>query len=269
MQTSSNKILWQICYFICYIVLGNFSKDEIADNISNLLRALMACSLIDDLNKETDVMKISTISLESLSIVSLLLVHFVSPDVMYNGLPWPEEEFSKVTIERDLHIRRLFTKLPVLWELTSFIASYRPVLCYCSVLLRALTATLLHQWNSVGCQSNTADTPNYKLLLETTIKVLDLMSAGQLLPPPLSNMRNVFQELKPHEIVQLLRDCLWNYIRDHVPSPALFSCDSSGLHWRDPTTARPPPLYSDSLRIIIQNNIDKLGDQYAQLFFNL
>lgn len=229
----------------------------------------MACSLIDDLNKETDVMKISTISLESLSIVSLLLVHFVSPDVMYNGLPWPEEEFSKVTIERDLHIRRLFTKLPVLWELTSFIASYRPVLCYCSVLLRALTATLLHQWNSVGCQSNTADTPNYKLLLETTIKVLDLMSAGQLLPPPLSNMRNVFQELKPHEIVQLLRDCLWNYIRDHVPSPALFSCDSSGLHWRDPTTARPPPLYSDSLRIIIQNNIDKLGDQYAQLFFNL
>lgn len=36
-------------------------------------------------------------SLESVTQVSLLLVQFVSPDVMYNGLPWPEEEFSKVS----------------------------------------------------------------------------------------------------------------------------------------------------------------------------
>lgn len=28
--------------------------------------------------------------------VSLLLVELVSPDVMYNGLPWPDEEFTKV-----------------------------------------------------------------------------------------------------------------------------------------------------------------------------
>lgn len=35
--------------------------------------------------------------LESVTQVSLLLVQFVSPDVMYNGLPWPEEEFSKVS----------------------------------------------------------------------------------------------------------------------------------------------------------------------------
>lgn len=30
--------------------------------------------------------------------VSLLLVELVSPDVMYNGLPWPDEEFTKVRI---------------------------------------------------------------------------------------------------------------------------------------------------------------------------
>lgn len=30
--------------------------------------------------------------------VSLLLVELVSPDVMYNGLPWPDEEFTKVIL---------------------------------------------------------------------------------------------------------------------------------------------------------------------------
>lgn len=39
------------------------------------------------------------VALESITQVSLLLVQFVSPDVMYNGLPWPEEEFSKVNMK--------------------------------------------------------------------------------------------------------------------------------------------------------------------------
>lgn len=245
-----------------------YSREEINENIEYFLRTIKACCMIPQRTYDPDSKK-SPISLESLTLVSLLLVQFVSPDVMYNGLPWPEEEFSKVTIERDLYIRRLFTKTPMLWDIMNFIAVYRPVLCYCSVLLRAITATLIHQWNNTGCQTNTVDSINYNSLLETTIKLIDLMSVGQLLPPPLANMRDVVPFLKPHEIVQLLRDCVWNYMRDHIPSPALFGCDITGLHWRDPTIARPPPLYSDSLRIIMQSNIEVLGDQYAQLFYNV
>lgn len=252
-----------------------YTKQQINLNTEHLLRAIKSCCIITQPQQQKktlydlESLKKSPVSLESLTLVSLLLVQFVSPDVMYNGLPWPEEEFTKVTIERDLYIRRLFTKTPVLWEIMNFIAVYRPVLCYCSVLLRAITATLLHQWNNTGCQTNTSDSPNYNVLMETTIKLIDLMSVGQLLPPPLSNMRDVIPLLKPHEIVQLLRDCVWNYMRDHIPSPALFGCDITGLHWRDPTIARPPPLYADTLRIIMQSNIEKLGDQYAQLFYNI
>jgi integrator complex subunit 5 len=36
------------------------------------------------------------VSLDAMTTVSLLLVELISPDVMYNGLPWPEEEFCKV-----------------------------------------------------------------------------------------------------------------------------------------------------------------------------
>lgn len=36
--------------------------------------------------------------LDGMTCVSLLLVELVSPDVMYNGLPWPDEDFTKVYI---------------------------------------------------------------------------------------------------------------------------------------------------------------------------
>jgi hypothetical protein len=39
------------------------------------------------------------VSLDSVTAVSLLLVELISPDVMYNGLPWPEEEFCKVHLQ--------------------------------------------------------------------------------------------------------------------------------------------------------------------------
>lgn len=72
----------------------------------------------------------------------------VSTDVMYNGLPFPDEEFTKVTMERDLLIRRAFLTSPILWALLGFIATHRPALCFSSVLLRALCATCLHQWRA-------------------------------------------------------------------------------------------------------------------------
>lgn len=46
-------------------------------------------------------------------------------------------------MERDLHICAKLKSMPVIWSLLQAIASYRPALCYCSVILRAVAATLL------------------------------------------------------------------------------------------------------------------------------
>ncbi|XP_031350418.1 integrator complex subunit 5 isoform X1 [Photinus pyralis] len=245
---------------------AELSKEAISDNTEQFLRTLKACCTVpvgDDDTAGVDV------SVDSLTSVSLLLVQFVSPDVMYNGLPWPEEEFCKVTIERDFYIRRLFNDTPLLWDLLTFVAMYRPTLCYCSVLLRAITATLIHQWNSIGDQTHLVDPSKYKAMLDTTTKVLDVMALGQLLPPPLSSIRDVIPYVKCSEIVQILRDCVWNYMRDNVPSPALFNCDSSGMVWRDPTTARPPEIYTTTLRIIMQQNIETVGHLYCHMFIKI
>ena len=32
--------------------------------------------------------------------LALQVIELVTPDVMYNGIPWPEEDFAKITVER-------------------------------------------------------------------------------------------------------------------------------------------------------------------------
>ncbi|KAF5299551.1 hypothetical protein FQA39_LY19184 [Lamprigera yunnana] len=230
-----------------------YLKETTTSNTEQFIRAIKSCCMYPTNDKNGD------ISLDSLTSVSLLLVQFVSPDVMYNGLPWPEEEFCK----------RLFNNTPLLWELLTLVAMHRPTLCYCSVLLRAITATLIHQWNSLGDQAKHSDPLKYFSMLDTTTKVLDIMALGQLLPPPLSEIRNIIPFLNCSEIVQVLRDCIWNYMRDHVPSPALFNCDPSGKYWRDPTLARPPDVYTTTLRIIMQQNIETVGHLYCHMFIKI
>ena len=52
------------------------------------------------------------ISAEVAKYMAVLLIEQVTPDIMYNGIPWPEEEFMKVTVERsEIIIKNLFSLL--------------------------------------------------------------------------------------------------------------------------------------------------------------
>lgn len=205
---------------------------------------------------------------EGATSVSLLLVELVSPDVMYNGLPWPDEDFTKqVSIERELYMRGALENCAVARAALRRAAAARPALCLASALLRATAATLLHRLRAyLDRHTQSAEMAKERAALT---ELLSTMTLGQLLPHPLSHMLELAPELTASEIVQVLRDCLWNYTRDHVPSPALFTCDSTGLHWRDPSTCKPPATYTDTLRLIIQKRISKLGHLYPIMFLNL
>ena len=61
---------------------------KVRQNSHLLVTSLEACTSSDSPQGTLD----AVISL------ALLLVELISPDVMYNGLPWPEEEFCKVII---------------------------------------------------------------------------------------------------------------------------------------------------------------------------
>lgn len=220
------------------------------------LAALAACCKSDD----------RTRSIDGYATVALLLVELVSTDVMYNGLPWPDEEqLNKVTMERDLQIRRTFRNAPILWAILGLVATHRPALCYTSVLLRALCASALYQWRSKSVdrfQKTAVDSE----LFEVTQRTLQIMSMGQLLPAPLNALHTLIEHLEPVEIAIVLKECVWNYMREHVPAPVLFGVDAAGLHWRDPVTARPPAHFVDPLRNIMQCKLPKLGAFYHHMF---
>lgn len=245
-------------------------------------------------------------AIDGFSTVSLLLVEMVSSDIMYNGLPWPDEEFTKVTMERDLQIRRTFKNAPILWPILSTIATHRPSLCFASVLLRGLCASVLHQWRSMSgnhhfCPPFWMKSDGLSLnlpvnqyqtvednreLFEVTQKLLQIMSMGQLLPPPLSNLHTVIEHFEPSEIALVLKECIWNYMKENVPSPVLYNVDSSGwfsshaeitneiirlfyhsgLHWRDSSACKPQTQFVDPLRNIILRKLPKLGTFYHHMF---
>ncbi|KAL0106307.1 hypothetical protein PUN28_016197 [Cardiocondyla obscurior] len=224
---------------------NSINKEIIALNKTLLIDVIKACCS----NQESDRYPIN---LDALTMVSLLLVELVSPDVMYNGLPWPDEEFTKVTIERDLQIRRKFKDVPLLWTLLELTAWYRPALAYCSVLLRGIAATVMANWNT-----------------EEGVSLVNIMALGQLLPPPLASIRDILPVLQSHQINTIMRECLWTYMRDNVPSPALFTRnEGANIAWRDIDMSTPDVRFTDTLRLVLLANIHTLGSLYSTLFYN-
>lgn len=67
---------------------SKLSPEKIKSNTQHLMSAIRSCCLSDSNN----------VSLDAVTNIALLLVQLISPDVMFNGLPWPEEDFCKVGI---------------------------------------------------------------------------------------------------------------------------------------------------------------------------
>ena len=176
--------------------------------------------------------------------IAFLLVEIISPDIMYNGFPWPDENI-KFTIERDLTIKKTFEDYPIAWELLELVASNRPSLCFCSVLVRALTASYISLW-STSAISKSSDSPKQ---LKATERLLEVMVTGQFLPQNLQVLPQMIRELAPHEVVAVLQD-VWNYMRDNTPSPNRLQ-DRSNQH--------ADPRAFDVCRRMILFHVETLG----------
>lgn len=61
----------------------------------------------------------------------------------------------------------------------------------------------------MGDQSKDSRNENYTSLLDTTIKVIDVMALGQLLPPPLCHIRDVLSSLRCFEVSLVGSDIKW------------------------------------------------------------
>ncbi len=205
-------------------------------------------------------------SKEACKQLALLLVEVVSPDVMYNGLPWPDEDFIKVTIERDLTISKRFEDHPVLWKILGGLAESRPALCYCSVLLRALMAVQMNHWQA-SVARRASDNPKQ---LETTQRVLELMSVGQFLPHPLDSVSDVLGHFHAFHAHCVLVD-IWNYMRDNVPTPVAFAAASGSGYkmFREFDHYTTYKQYCERLRLIMVQHLPRLSSEFKRFFVDV
>lgn len=194
--------------------------------------------------------------------LALMMVEIISPDIMYNGLPWPEEEFMKVTIERDLSITRLLTRHPVTWSLLSMLAQARPALCYCSVLVRAVVAVSISHWAS-HVTSRLSDHPAQ---VDITRRVLELMAVGQFLPPQLALVPQIMHIFDPFQLHCVLID-IWNFMKITVPGPSLFQIsEGSGDATRDFGPYKNYHGFCERLRVVVVKNIDTMAVIFKRYF---
>ncbi|KAI1898664.1 hypothetical protein AGOR_G00074710 [Albula goreensis] len=195
------------------------------------------------------------INAEAAKVVAVALVENVCPDVANGELAWPPEEHARTTVERDIHIRRCFEGNPVLFHLLSVVAAGRPALCYCSVVLRGLLATLLAHWES-SREPVALDSPWH---LQASCLLVSCMGEGQLLPPVLSNVHEIFPHLTPFE-VRLLLLAVWEYMRGNSPMPQKFTFSAEkGLFYRDFSRDGDLSRYLAPLYSVLHKNIDCLG----------
>ncbi|XP_023331257.1 integrator complex subunit 5 [Eurytemora carolleeae] len=146
-------------------------SSRISEEESSLLRQLVSgiiirlCESVG--SDDEDEKRMSQQSLDDgCKKLSLILVEIISPDIMYNGIPWPEEEFIKVTMERDLGISKMLTLNPLLWNLLELLALNKPALCYSSVIIRAAVSVCITHWQGSVCTRLT----NHPLQLNLTRK---------------------------------------------------------------------------------------------------
>ncbi|KPP66062.1 integrator complex subunit 5-like [Scleropages formosus] len=195
------------------------------------------------------------ISAEAAKVIAVTLVESVCPDVANGELVWPPEEHARTTVERDIHIRRCFEGNPVLFHLLRVVAAGRPALCYCSVVLRGLLATLLAHWES-SREQTALDSPWH---LQASCLLVSCMGEGQLLPPVLSNIHEIFPYLTPFE-VRLLLLAVWEYMRGNSPMPQKFSFSAEkGLFYRDFSRDGDLSRYLAPVYSVLHKNIDQLG----------
>ncbi|XP_038643399.1 integrator complex subunit 5 [Scyliorhinus canicula] len=229
---------------------------EAAHNLYQLLSLVVRCGSGGRPLAEPDPgLSHPPINPEAAKAVAVALVEGLCPDVTNSELAWPPEEHARNTVERDLQIRNRFEENPLLFPLLQFVALGRPALCYCSVLLRGLLATLMAHWEA-SRHSLTASSP---WQLQASCSLISCMGQGQLLPPVLSNMHEIFHLLTPFE-VHLLLLTVWEYMKDNGPLPQKFTFDpEQGQFYRDFARDGDISKYLNVLHSILHKNIGHLG----------
>jgi len=184
------------------------------------------------------------------------LVELVCPEVI-GVTPWPDEDFLKYTIERDLKVKNMFYSYDILWNILEIISVARPSLYHCSTIIQSLFGVSLKFWKTN--RSCSVDTKSVEL--KKISHLLFILKQAGWLPNEFNAISDIFHLIKPKEVYEIL-SAIWKYLkiqdfapdkfidRDQLGRPQL-STDSDHIE-----------IVQSDIKIIFLRNITSLGQHY-------
>ncbi|KAK6167219.1 hypothetical protein SNE40_021307 [Patella caerulea] len=179
------------------------------------------------------------------------LVELITLDVLYNDLLWPDEDFNKVTIERDLYVWKNMETNPVFWSIFEAFCSYPIFIYHCSPVLKSIAAVLMLHYSSFR-EKSMKNSPKY---YTASCKLVHYLGRSGILPSPLSHIGELFPFVTPYE-GYLLITAMWRYIKEN---PLTYIKEEISNRKCD-------EKYSEVIASIIHSNIDKMGHLYSCFF---
>ncbi|CAL1542731.1 unnamed protein product [Lymnaea stagnalis] len=212
----------------------SYSKIQVSSNCLTLTETLWLCcrelnpsNLTEfsplepgsEVPMETNQLKPSSASLKqyisesSARTLGCVIVEILTLDSLYNDIHWQDPDFRKVTTERDTLVWKRLEELPLLWNIIQEFSSSCVFLFYLSPVLRSLMAVIMNHLE-VSRETFMKNCPKQ---FEGAVKLVYCLTQGSLVPPPLSNVSELFPFVSPYEGYLLLLG-LWRYIKDNPPS---------------------------------------------------
>ncbi|XP_065829210.1 integrator complex subunit 5-like isoform X2 [Oscarella lobularis] len=192
------------------------------------------------------------VSVNGAHAVALVLLDVASvPGICIDG--WPDEENLKVTLERDLQVKKRFDEHPFLWELLHLVSPVSSALSVCRPVLVSLFASQTAFWSQ--CRERRASAASREL--DVTCRILNVIVKAGWLPSPITSVPQWIGYVSPSETHALLMACLKYFKEKKVEQGESGNCAAA-------TTG-----LLDVLKIILQSNVDQLGNVYRRLFVQI
>ncbi|XP_048244995.1 integrator complex subunit 5-like [Haliotis rufescens] len=241
-------------------IKNNYSKEQISRNVQSLVDALLICcqeivarddSLYDSMETEVKETRSQNIDEVAARMLSSVLVERATPDMLYNDTHWPEEEFLRISLERDLQVWRQMEEHPVLWSIFSAFSHSSSVICFLSPVLRCIMGTVLNHYDN--CREKAMrNCPQY---YDAACCLVQCLGRSKMLPSPLGHVVDLFHFVTPYE-GYLLLIAIWRYIKENPPT----------ITRKDLENRVCDAKYTEVVRSIIHSNINKIGHLYQRFF---
>ncbi|XP_076454968.1 integrator complex subunit 5-like isoform X2 [Babylonia areolata] len=179
------------------------------------------------------------------------LVEAATMDTLYNDVNWPDPEFSKVTLERDLHVWKQMEDHPVLWSILRAVSGSSVFLYYCSPVLKSLMAKVLSALETTRVK-RMGDLP---LFYQRACWLVRVLAQGKFLPAPLANIGELFPFITPYE-GHLLLVTVWRYIKENPPT----------LNVEQMEARKCETHHCQVVQAVLNSNIHIMGHLYPRIF---